>query len=240
MVHTKKYAVVLVAVAAIGLFWALTALTRPVLGDPPPDNAAAQPQPTPPANDGAAQPPKPSDKPGAAPGGSRPSDSSKGAPQPNGRRDPGPPGGMPPGMGPRGGGMPMQGPGGPPMDPFSGPVRPGMPGMAFGPMNMGDPEMLKLQQKDMELEQQARQLAIQYQSPETSKADREKIKQKVIDAVNKQFEIRQQRRALELKRLEDELKRLREIVERRAKAKKELVERRVSELVGPDEPGVEF
>ena len=112
--------------------------------------------------------------------------------------------------------------------------------MAFGPMAGMDPEMFKLQQKDMELEEQAHQLVMQYQSPETSKGDREKIKQEVTDVVNKQFEVRQQRRALELKRLEEELKRLREIVERRAKAKKELVEKRISELIGPEEPGVEF
>ena len=118
--------------------------------------------------------------------------------------------------------------------------KPGMFGTDFVPMGMDDAEMFKLQQKDMELEQESHQLAMQYQSPRTSKDDREKLKQEVVEVVNKQFEVRQQRRALELKHLEEGLKRLREIVERRAKAKKELVEKRISELIGPEEPGVEF
>ena len=53
-----------------------------------------------------------------------------------------------------------------------------------------------------------------------SKEDREKLKQQVTEVVNKQFEVRQQRRALELKRLEEQLKRLREIVERLPRRKR--------------------
>ena len=107
--------------------------------------------------------------------------------------------------------------------------------------DMADPEMFKLQREDMELEQQSRELAMQYQQSKAApKEDREKIKKAVVDVVNKQFEVRQQRRALELKRMEEQLKRLREIVERRAKVRKDLVDKRVSELIGPEEPGVEF
>ena len=101
-----------------------------------------------------------------------------------------------------------------------------------------DPEMVKLMRADMELELQSRELATQYHS--ASKEDREKIKTQIVELVNKQFDVRQQRRTLELKRMEDELKRLREALDRRTKARKELVEKRVSDLVGPEEPGVEF
>jgi hypothetical protein len=134
------------------------------------------------------------------------------------------PGGMGPGFGGRPGGAGGMGGfmGGPPM----------------GRMHGADREMLILQQKDMAFEQEASQLASQYQG--APKEEQEKIKKQIVEIVNKQFDVRQQRRALELKRLESELKRLREIVDRRAKARKQLVDKRVTELVGPEEQGMEF
>ena len=131
-------------------------------------------------------------------------------------------------------------------DPFGGRQSPpGMigvspfgPGIAIVPGGMGDPEMFKLQREDMELEQQSRQLAAQYQG--AAKDDREKLKKAVIEVVNKQFEVRQQRRALELKRLEEELNASVTSSSDCAKARKDLVEKRISELIGPEEPGVEF
>jgi hypothetical protein len=132
------------------------------------------------------------------------------------------------GGGPNGGFGPGMRPLGPPG--MMGPMG-GMPGMA-------DPEMLKLQREDMLLEQQSHELAMRYQR--ASKEDREKIKKEVTEVVNKQFEVRQQRRALELKRLEEELKRLRTIVEQRAKSRESLIEKRVADLIGPEEPGLEF
>jgi hypothetical protein len=79
-------------------------------------------------------------------------------------------------------------------------------------------------------------LAVQYRQAST--ADREKIKSQIAEVVGKHFDVRQQRRALELKRLEQQLKDLREAMDRRSKARKDIVERRVSELTGqPDEMG---
>jgi hypothetical protein len=173
---------------------------------------------------------------------------------------PGP--GMPPGDdGPRhngGPGMPKHGPDGDrgpgdrglmPGGPMQGGPMPGGPGggsgggmmpppMMLHEMQKQDPEMFKLIQEDMTLEHQARELATQYRH--ASGEDREKLKKQVVETVTKQFEVRQQRRSLELKRLEDELKRLRELVDRRAKAKKDLVQKRVADLIGPDVPEVEF
>ena len=136
-------------------------------------------------------------------------------------------------MGPGGGGMGM--PGG------DGMGMPGGNGMGMGPgmnpncpmggdMLRNDPEMRELLQKDGQLERDSRQLAAQYQQAATEK--REEIKKEVGELVSKQFNVRQQRRNLELKRLEDQLQRLREAVSRREKARKELVEKRVSELLG--------
>jgi replicative DNA helicase len=90
--------------------------------------------------------------------------------------------------------------------------------------------MFKLIQADMELDRQSRDLAAQYQK--ASAEERGKLKGLVEQAVNKHFEVRQERRALELKRLEEELKRLHEAIERRAKARKEIVAKRLAELLG--------
>jgi hypothetical protein len=70
-----------------------------------------------------------------------------------------------------------------------------------------------------------------------TQTERGKIKSQVNELVNKQFDVRQQRRTLELKRLDEELKRLRELADRREKARKELIEKRVTELLGDDNPG---
>jgi phage-related minor tail protein len=114
----------------------------------------------------------------------------------------------------------------------------GLMGAGIGPLNKADRAMYELQQKDMELERQSRALAMEY--AHGPKENREKLKEEIIALVNKQFDVRQHRRTLELKRLEEELKHLRDMLERRTKARKELVEKRVSDLVGPAEPGVDF
>ena len=64
--------------------------------------------------------------------------------------------------------------------------------------------------------------------------ERTKIKQQLEETVNKHFDVRQQRRTLELKRMEGELQRLREVIDRREKARKEIVEKRVTELLGTE------
>ena len=65
--------------------------------------------------------------------------------------------------------------------------------------------------------------------------DRPKLKKQLEDLVAKHFDVRQQRRALELKRLEAELQRLREAMERRQKAREKLIQERVTDLVGHEE-----
>jgi hypothetical protein len=122
------------------------------------------------------------------------------------------------------------GPGGPPG---------GMPGMGRGPrdhlefLEKNDPEMYKLVKADMDLERQTHQLAMQYR--QASSDQRAKLKDKIKDLVGKHFDVRQERRALELKRLEAELQRLRDSMDRRLKAREKLVEDRVSDLVGHEE-----
>ena len=124
----------------------------------------------------------------------------------------------------------LQGPGRPDVDQ---PPPPRWPRGELEALRESDPEMFTLMKQDMELDRQSRDLVQQYRK--ASPPQREKIKAQVVEIVNKHFDVRQQRRALELKRLEEELQRLRDSVEHRTKARKELVDKRVSELLGPED-----
>ena len=126
-----------------------------------------------------------------------------------------------------------------------GPMMPGqmtgqMPGQPGGPrqpdleaMRRNDPEMFKLLQEDNELDRHTRELGMQFR--QAPPEQRERMQKELHELVNKQFEVRQQRRTLELKRIEGELQRLREAIERRAKNREQLIERRVSELIGRED-----
>ncbi len=126
-------------------------------------------------------------------------------------------------------GMMMPGPGMMPGQP------PRWPHADWQSLQQNDPEMYKLLQADNDLERQSQELAVQYR--QAPKDQQEAIKQKLEKAVTEHFEARQQRRLLELKRLEEELKRLRDSIDKRKEAQPQIVNRRVSELLGlQDEP----
>jgi len=100
-------------------------------------------------------------------------------------------------------------------------------------MKKADPEVYKLFVKDHALERKTRELGLQYRrAPEDQRED---IRKQLVEAVDEHFEVRQQRRSLELKRLEAELQRLRAAIERRSKAKKDISARRIAELLGEDD-----
>jgi hypothetical protein len=98
----------------------------------------------------------------------------------------------------------------------------------FLPQN--DPEMYAAAKADMELDRETHELAMQIR--QAPKEQQVAMKLRLQQAVMKQFEVRQQRRELELKRLDTEIQRLREAMERRNKAKDKIVEQRVSDLLG--------
>ncbi len=148
-------------------------------------------------------------------------------------------------------GMPGQGamPGQPGV--FGQPPMPGQGGMFSQPGMLGqpprwphadwhslernDPEMWKLLQADYDLNRRSQELAVQHR--QAPKDQQEAIQQQLEKTVVEHFETRQERRLLELKRLEEELKRLRDSIDKRKKAQPEIVNRRVSELLGlKDEP----
>jgi hypothetical protein len=92
--------------------------------------------------------------------------------------------------------------------------------------------MYKVMKEDRELEEQTEGLTMQYRR--ASSDERTKLKQQLAETVNKHFNVRQQRRTLELKRLEGQLQELRATIDRREKARKEIVEKRVFELLGTE------
>lgn len=163
----------------------------------------------------------------------------------DGPRDRPPPpreGGPPPrgGFGPGG-----PGPGGPgfrPDDgrgrgPGFGPRGPNYPGGSRmepgGDLFLEDPEMATLSRADFDLDQQTRELADRLRG--AKKDDREKIRGELTEVVNKHFDIRQQRRELQIKRMEDELKKLREAMTKRNEAKDQIIKKRLAELVGNED-----
>jgi hypothetical protein len=175
---------------------------------------------------------------------------------------PGPPGpaGPPPGrgMGPPGGfrqrGQPKTGPFGPPLGepsgrpgyrgrsggsgprgpqrPFSPSGPPRWPHHSWDALEKNDPQMYKLLQADFELECRERELVIQYR--QAPGAQRTAVKKQLTELVNEQFTVRQERRVLELKRLEEELERLRKAIEARSEVRDEMVAKRISQLLGEE------
>jgi len=166
------------------------------------------------------------------------------------------PGGNPPGMPPMGpphaggpGGGPAGGPAGG-ANPFGqGPFPGAGPAAGMGPLpGMGammgrgvdwrelqrtDPELYEAERQDMELERKTFELVGQFrQAPPDG---REALKMAIQEAVAKHFEVRQKKRQLQLARMERDLRRMREEIERRDAAKDQIVGRRLKELIG--EPG---
>jgi molecular chaperone GrpE (heat shock protein) len=136
--------------------------------------------------------------------------------------------GQPPYGDPRGGGPGERGPYGPGDAP-----PPRWPHGDARSMEANDPEMFKVLKEDMDLDRKSRELAVQYR--QAPSAQRDAIKKLLEQVVDQHFEVRQQRHALELKRLEQEIKNLHERMDRRVKARKEIVAKRVSELLGVED-----
>jgi hypothetical protein len=96
--------------------------------------------------------------------------------------------------------------------------------------------MREFNQKDQELERRTRELAEQYRH--ATGENRNRLREQVKDAVEEHFKVRQGRREAELKRLEVQLERLRKTVELHQQKSGEVIDRRVSALLGDD--GLEF
>jgi hypothetical protein len=114
---------------------------------------------------------------------------------------------------------------------------PGMPGMrGFEQLRESDPEMAKLAEADMDLERQTQEVSDQFHRAPNADA-REKLKKELMELVDKHFEVRQERRELEIKRLEEQLERLRTSLKKRMDDRKVLVQQRIARLLGDEELG---
>ena len=67
------------------------------------------------------------------------------------------------------------------------------------------------------------------------KEDRENIKAEINEVITIHFDVRQERRDLQIKRMEDELKKLRESMTRRNESKDQIIKKRLAELVGNED-----
>jgi hypothetical protein len=93
-----------------------------------------------------------------------------------------------------------------------------------------DPEMARLIEQDYELERRGQQLSDEYRSAPTDKARSETL-ERLKESVTQHFKARQQRRELELRRLEEQLDRLRASVKHRAEEQNAIIDSRVRELI---------
>jgi hypothetical protein len=100
-----------------------------------------------------------------------------------------------------------------------------------------DPEMYKLIKAENDLDRRTHEAARDYRA--APQEQRAKLKGELTKLVTEQFQTRQQRRKLELTRFEEELKRLRDGMERREKNSQQIIDKRVSELLG-EEPEAGF
>jgi hypothetical protein len=92
--------------------------------------------------------------------------------------------------------------------------------------------------KDIALEQQV-QGAVQQHAAAEDDAARANARKTVRDLLEQQFMLRQERRMREIVELENQAKRLRETMRKRANAKEQIIDRRLSDLLDADELGWE-
>ncbi|MEX2140501.1 MAG: hypothetical protein WD894_14655 [Pirellulales bacterium] len=127
-----------------------------------------------------------------------------------------------PGRHPGGGGFGQIGVGLPMMGGF---------GMGPGP---DDPDMAKLIQSEHELERQSHDLMRKYSETEDQQV-REKAKTALRDILIKQFDLQNQRRELELTRVEERLSKLREQLKKRSDARAQIVDQRLEHVINEAE-----
>lgn len=97
-----------------------------------------------------------------------------------------------------------------------------------------DPELQKLLEEDGKMEQQAQALVAQY-CQEKDQQKRAKLKEQLQTLTEKHFDLRQQRRELEITRLEEQLERVRASIKKRTEARDLIIQRRMARLLGEED-----
>ncbi len=94
-----------------------------------------------------------------------------------------------------------------------------------------DPEMRKLLEEDEKMEKQAEVIAQRFRT--IADTARRVVARTELEQLTKtHFDLRQKRRELEISRLEDQLKRVRESLKKREDAKDLIIKRRIAKLLG--------
>lgn len=99
------------------------------------------------------------------------------------------------------------------------------------PASDADPEVAELNRLDQQLEHESRALVHQLAQPEQDKKLLDDLKQKLREALEKQFDAQQKLRELEVTRIEERVRKLRELITKRNGARQTIVDRRQQQLI---------
>ena len=114
----------------------------------------------------------------------------------------------------------------------------GMGGMAQGGMigfSPDDDAMRKFSEEEVKAQRRTEELAERFRR--AAGGEKERIGKELTETVTRHFDIRQERREHELKRLREQLERLEKSVRSRSTARNTIIERRVGELIGDSDVG---
>ena len=93
-----------------------------------------------------------------------------------------------------------------------------------------DPELEKLHAQEAQIEGEVHSLLAQYGQTE-KEGDRSAIKKKLSASLEKQFDLQQKRRDLEVARIEAQLKRLRELIKKRSDSRQTIIDKRLDQVL---------
>lgn len=99
-----------------------------------------------------------------------------------------------------------------------------------GAWRKADPEMDKLMREEATAEREVAALIESYTRTVGDKG-RSEIRSKVAAALEKEFDLQQKRRDLELGRVEARLKKVRELMKKRSEARQSIIEKRLDQLL---------
>jgi hypothetical protein len=93
-----------------------------------------------------------------------------------------------------------------------------------------DPELSKLVSEEAQVEQETAVLIAEYSRSE-DEPQRTKTKAKLAATLEKQFDLQQKRRDLEVARIEAQLKKLRDIMRKRGESRQSIIDKRLDQLL---------
>jgi hypothetical protein len=117
-----------------------------------------------------------------------------------------------------------------PVSPAATPPPAGYGGYTLYGRPMPGPPMDEMSLKENELERQSQELARKYGSAQ-NRDDKNKLRDQLNEVLQKQFDAQQQRRKKEIDRIEERLKSLRELLQKREDRKGSIVQRRLEQMI---------